>query len=931
MPDYEVTSPSGKKIIITGDQFPSEAELDSIFASVDTPKKEMGFMEALGKSLKPEGGVPVIPGMLSREGAGLLEIGTNLLSTPSRLLYSAFSDKPYNEALADKTELGKLVVGEPKGLGGTLGSLALDVVGDPTNLLGALGAVSKIGKGVKLSSELSDLTKVTKSEAFLEKLAGKSEKQISNLLTEIDSKIKKVPSDDAVNLALVKDHIKQATGRAKASPFDAVQETAKSPLDEVINLAKSELDPEKVGRGKLTKEMPERAFLAVDQDKVAQFRGGKLNLKEKARLAGEMSDDTINKLYDDAVTRKSYTVEDLFVIGEKVARNTDDVISSLKEGTINDALANFIAASTQKGQELRTISDVNDIIITSLRRGTMGDTDLAELLIQAGMKKGDVTPTFMDKFVEWATMIKLTGVSTHVKAILGNGSMLAFRPFEKLGAAAVSALTGKRSVYATEALQEVYKAIGSIPTAYRKAKNVIRSEELALGEASKFGEVVHRGGAISGKFGEIVRFPARVIGSVDIFFKELNYSAEVAAQATRLGLKRGLRGSELHEFIGKTIANPTDDIIKAAQTSSVERVFQEPLQGIAEKMNVLRENPFVRLIIPFWNTPVNLLKQSVQRTPLTAFLPSTWRTMKVANEATKAELMGRAVSGSMFMIGAWWMGTQGYLTAGGPTNSAQKESLRATGWQPYSIKAGDTYISYRGFEPISSWLRAAGDIAEGTTSKSRIDEIAKKFGVSYIGQFIENPFLMGIQDVTDAQRQFSKDEVPDIVTNLVIGSTVPTIVQQWGTRVYDPIIRRPKGAWEKIKSRLPFGVSETVSPARDVFGQQVERYNPALQALGFTISKDKDDRLANELSRLNIGIGRVSNRINEIELSEEEYDRLSVLTGAMIKSNLQKFMNAPVYNQIDDSIKDKTIRRIITKSRNLVKERDFQKYYMERR
>ena len=64
--------------------------------------------------------------------------------------------------------------------------------------------------------------------------------------------------------------------------------------------------------------------------------------------------------------------------------------------------------------------------------------------------------------------------------------------------------------------------------------------------------------------------------------------------------------------------------------------------------------------------------------------------------------------------------------------------LRLSGWQPYSIKIGDTWVSYRGFEPLSSWFRTAGDLAEANIEDGNYIEWGTTFGISYFKEFAEN-------------------------------------------------------------------------------------------------------------------------------------------------------------------------------------------------
>ena len=52
------------------------------------------------------------------------------------------------------------------------------------------------------------------------------------------------------------------------------------------------------------------------------------------------------------------------------------------------------------------------------------------------------------------------------------------------------------------------------------------------------------------------------------------------------------------------------------------------------------------------------------------------------------------------------------ITGGGPKNEKEKAALQATGWKPYSIKIGDTYVSYQRLDPIATPLGIIADLAQ---------------------------------------------------------------------------------------------------------------------------------------------------------------------------------------------------------------------------
>ena len=65
-------------------------------------------------------------------------------------------------------------------------------------------------------------------------------------------------------------------------------------------------------------------------------------------------------------------------------------------------------------------------------------------------------------------------------------------------------------------------------------------------------------------------------------------------------------------------------------------------------------------------------------------------------------------TGSAIMFAAIDLAFGGYITGEGPANSAQRQTIMRTGWQPNSIKIGDRYFSYSRLDPIGITLGIAG-------------------------------------------------------------------------------------------------------------------------------------------------------------------------------------------------------------------------------
>ena len=587
---------------------------------------------------------------------------------------------------------------------------------------------------------------------------------------------------------------------------------------------------------------------------------------------------------------------------------------------------------------------------------------IKNLLGAAGLKSSDIDPAFIDKFVEFATAIKLTGISTQVKGVIGNTSEVLLRAPEKLIAGSLSkarsALTGvDQTVHAREALAEVTGIMTGMNKASKRFWEALKDPDIALKEATKAGDaaVSRSGPAIKGKFGQIVNSPFRVIGAVDVFFKELHRNAETYAQVARKALDEGHFSHEYVSKVAKEVRKNPDEFSKITEAADLDakiRVFQEDIEGIANIVNTARRKyPLFRLIFPFYNTPVNLMKRALRRTPGGTFiLPSDWdkfgyfskfrkkaisgEDLRIARNSPEFyEMIAQQITGGTIMTGAMLYGLAGGITGGGPRNKARKETLRATGWQPYSIVVDDTYVSYRGFEPLSTWLRVAGDVADGITDQRSFGEIAAKTMTSYMKQFAENPFLTGMNQFQEMLQDPEGTSVPNFLANMAVGSTVPVIYQQWSKVAFDPVVRKEKTLLKKIQSKIP-PFSKGTQPIVDIFGQPVERFGRgAPQALGFTISPKKNDKLSGLLRDLKnengkpFSIGLPSKTVNGVALTDDEFTRYRMLSGAMIKQSLDKLISSPEFDKMDDGDKFGAMSQVVRSVRKIVRHQEFSRYY----
>ena len=119
-------------------------------------------------------------------------------------------------------------------------------------------------------------------------------------------------------------------------------------------------------------------------------------------------------------------------------------------------------------------------------------------------------------------------------------------------------------------------------------------------------------------------------------------------------------------------------------------------------------------------------------------------------------------------------------------------------------------------------------------------------------------------------------------------------------------------------------MSQNLAPMINRFGQEVQRFEgPAApwQALAdpFSVSRESQDPVSQELARLRINIARPSGTLTlrgeELELPQDLAVRMQQARGQGVYQALARVLNAPGYARLSDEQKDALLRRTIRQGR----------------
>jgi N12 class adenine-specific DNA methylase len=509
----------------------------------------------------------------------------------------------------------------------------------------------------------------------------------------------------------------------------------------------------------------------------------------------------------------------------------------------------------------------------------------------------------------------LSGPRTHVANILSNTLTALWQVPETFIAEQIGRFHTGDKVQAGEAAARLIGLIEGTKEGMVAAAHQLRHGE-PLDVISKT-ELIERK-AIPGKVGEVVRIPGRLLEAEDQFFKAVSYRAEINTIAVRMAMKEGRRGASLAARIAELRAKPTQRMQAQAHQAALYQTFQNKLGPKGQWVMNLREAvPLGWLILPFIRTPANILKYAAERTPLGFAMKPVRDNLRGLNGTVARDTqIARMALGSSVMVAVVSMAIAGSITGGGPDDREEERMLRATGWQPYSVRIGDTYYSYQRLDPIALMVGVAADLVSLAehASEAELSKMASLLVTAVSNNIKEKTWISGL--VTFNEAFFSGDAWKlEAWGRRLGGSVVPAFVAQMA-QTQDPYIREVRTMMDAIKNRIP-GMSSGLMVKRDVFGEQIKREG----ALGpdiaspFFVSTVKDNPLAKEFLRIGYFPSMPDRVLAGHRLTAEQYDRYVEVSGKEATKNLRQIMAGERWQRLTDERREEKIREEFSDAR----------------
>jgi hypothetical protein len=384
------------------------------------------------------------------------------------------------------------------------------------------------------------------------------------------------------------------------------------------------------------------------------------------------------------------------------------------------------------------------------------------------------------------------------------------------------------------------------------------------------------------------------------------------------------------------------DMIGRTKEYAQEVTATSPMKS--EVINMINRKraqyPPLTLLLPFINTPANILHFGLQRTPFGAMSELAPRMFGRAAERREAfakmspiqqaEFTGRmatsAAGGTALLYFAYL--NKDKLTGSGPRNPDERKALEATGWKPNSFNLGDldnpTYVSYQRLDPWATMIGIAADVSSFAAMNPDLEPASMEAVGSLLFTISEGitdkSFLRGLNNVINMIQQpevyFGKG-VRDVVSGLSVPQSLSQMTDLGEAEV---MIRESRTVVDAILRKVPIA-HEKVPPKRTFLGEAVYKQNP-LGLLGVFnpvyVSSKKNDSVDKTIMELVHGFGMppstfINHRDTDMrqfynEDGRQAYDRFLELSseiklgGKTMRDSLKGLINSRQFKAMTQAI-----------------------------
>ena len=370
--------------------------------------------------------------------------------------------------------------------------------------------------------------------------------------------------------------------------------------------------------------------------------------------------------------------------------------------------------------------------------------------------------------------------------------------------------------------------------------------------------------------------------------------------------------------------------------------------------SIIKDSNLGSFVQPFLLTPANVGQMVLEMSPV-GFAIALNDGRKLVNmmnnpsQYTASEIMmtkrsfartfGRVIAGTIIAAVGAGLAQGGVLTGGEPEDEDKADLLKLQGWQPYSIKIGNKYVSFDWLAPSSASLSMGVDFAseQGVEWSSVIGNIIESSGE----RFSENSVMESMKELFGGG--YNDDSLVKRISKIfasVPASFIPTISKEIADTI-DPTTKQVyddnyiKYALYQAVSKIPFAKS-TLTTKSDRLGGDVgkSRLNILVPAGNMTAASENADigqhllELANATGDYNVLPPKVQKTLTytvnnvpkKVSFTRSQQQLLTKEAGTIYTNTLNELLGTDTYLNAttDDKLKMIDILREYAKNKAVV-------------
>lgn len=455
-------------------------------------------------------------------------------------------------------------------------------------------------------------------------------------------------------------------------------------------------------------------------------------------------------------------------------------------------------------------------------------------------------------------------------------------------------------------------------------------------------------------FGKLSRSPYKIIGAVDDYYKRSAFRSELVRVGSRLADVRNISDAEYDKFMDKFIRintelhilrnnghKPTTTFLKQnkdyigtgdglfkyadeARDHANYMTFQSELKGaIGKGVDFLNSDGFLRILVPFKLTPINMLKQSLS-TVHDLVRTSLYKDIFVTGGIKRDIAIAKLAYSSSVMLGVGALIQSGNMT--GSFKKEERVAMQSAGIPEYSYKIGNTWYEYKQLEPVATIAGVMTDLfrlqqdAMLRSDDIPADEIGKEVqgiladvGMSIVNNIVNKTYAKSLSDTLGVIN--GDTSLIDYSGNL-ISSAVPfsSLSNFIGREFGDGYKKEASEFTDKIFSKYRVLLERD---ALDAYGRPIKEVNYSPVLTKEFEANAPENKGAVEVARLGINLHKMSKTVSyqgiSVDLKPEEYwtMRRNLDTKFKLSDRLNEIVSSDSYKNQSDYARTQILTNVI--------------------